>query len=398
VRSARSQLRATFLALFVATCAAQIGMGIIAPIFPLYAHDFTASAFSIGVVFAAFSAARAVLSPAIGRVSDRTDRKLMILLGLVGYGLVSVLFVFATSLLHLGILRFIQGAAAAMIAPIAQAYVGDLTPPGREGRYINVFYSSMFIGMALGPMIGGAVAEAWSYRAAFLLMGALSFGALAIVAAVLPRNNPKDARHSSGQAMTASTGELLRDPGVKTLLVYWITRGFWQQGFNTFYPLFAVAVGGFSESLIGIVLTVQLLASGVLQIPFGWLADRYHRLPQIAIGSVLSPFAMFGILFVREQWTVVLLAFAMGALDALSRASILAARVELGRNHGMGVMAGLQSGGFGIGQLAGPMVCGVVVDMAGVKSIMPFASSVGLIGALLTIIWFRRWTKAGVSG
>lgn len=393
----KSRLRSTFLALFVATCASQLGLGIIAPIFPLYAGSFTASAFSIGIAFAAFSAARAVLAPALGRISDRTDRRRMMLIGLLGYSLVSVLFVFASSLWHLGVLRFIQGAMAAMVAPIAQAYVGDLTPPGREGRYINIFYSSMFIGMALGPVIGGVVAEAWSYKVAFLLMGGIGLAALVMVAVLLPKNNPSKAREAGGSPTVSPRGAPLRDKGVLTLLVYWITRGFWQQGFSTFYPLFAVAAYGLSESSIGIVLTVQLLAGGLLQIPFGWLADRYRRLPQIAVGSILSPFAMLGIIFVHEQWAIVLLSFAMGVLDALSRASMLAARVELGRSHGMGVMAGLQSGGFGIGMLAGPMVCGVVVDLAGVNSIIPFASAIGFLGAIATTLLFRRCLQGRLS-
>lgn len=394
---AKRGLRSTFLALFVATCASQLGMGIIAPIFPLYAGSFTASAFSIGLAFAAFSAARAVLAPALGRLSDRTDRRTMMLLGLVGYGLVSILFIFASSLWHLGVLRFLQGVTAAMVAPIAQAYVGDLTPPGREGRYINLFYSSMFIGMALGPLVGGSVAETWSYKAAFLLMSAVGFGALILVAVLLPKNNPRKAQQQTGTPQPSLRGALLRDKGVVTLLVYWITRGFWQQGFNTFYPLFAVATSGLSESSIGVVLTVQLLATGLLQIPFGWLADRYRRLPQVVVGGILSPFAMLGIIFVRQQWGIVLLSFAIGALDALSRASMLAARVELGRSHGMGVMAGLQSGGFGIGQLAGPMVCGVVVDVAGIQSMIPFAGAIGLVGAIATAYLFRRCLQASPS-
>jgi DHA1 family multidrug resistance protein-like MFS transporter len=387
-----SRLRATFLALFVATCAAQIGMGIIAPIFPLYARGFSASAFSIGVVFAAFSAARAFVAPLVGRISDRTDRKRIMLAGLVAYGAVSILFVFATSLWHLGVFRFLQGAAAVMVTPVAQAYVGDLTPAGSEGKYINVFYSSMFIGMALGPLIGGGVAELWSYKAVFLVMAALSFGALALVAVVLPRNTKAD-RKAAGASDPTKTGTEFRDPGVRTLLVYWITRGFWQQGFNTFYPLFAASVAGFSESSIGLVLTVQLVAGGLLQIPFGWLADRYRRLPQIAVGAVISPLALLSIQFVHQLWAVLSLAFAMGVLDALSRASMLAERVERGREHGMGVMAGLQSGAFGVGQMLGPLACGALVDVAGIQAMLPFAASIGMVGAVLTIFWYSSWQR-----
>jgi len=372
-------------------------MGIIAPIFPLYAGSFTASAFSIGLAFAAFSAARALLAPALGKLSDRTGRRTIMLLGLVGYTLVSVLFVFATSLWHLGVLRFFQGLTAAMVAPIAQAYVGDLTPPGREGRYINIFYSSVFIGMALGPVMGGVVAEAWTYQAAFLLMAAVGLASLGLVAVLLPESSARQERAATRSPQTPPRGALLRDKGVLTLLLYWITRGFWQQGFNTFYPLLAVSAFGSSESAIGTVLTVQLLATGVLQIPFGWLADRYRRLPQVALGGVLSPVAMLGIAFVREQWAIVLLSFAMGILDALSRASILAARVELGRSYGMGAMAGLQTGGFGIGQLAGPMVCGVVVDLVGIEAMIPFTCTVGLLGGLGTAWLFRQCMQEASS-
>lgn len=41
-----------------------------------------------------------------------------------------------------------------MVSPLAQAYVGDLTPRGKEGQYTNLFCSSQFIGMAIGPLLG----------------------------------------------------------------------------------------------------------------------------------------------------------------------------------------------------------------------------------------------------
>jgi len=74
------------------------------------------------------------------------DAKRILIIGLASYTLASVLNAFAMSLWQLGIFRFIQGAAAVMLMPIAQAYIGDITPRGREGRTMNLFYSSMFLG------------------------------------------------------------------------------------------------------------------------------------------------------------------------------------------------------------------------------------------------------------
>ena len=385
-------LRRIFATLFIATCAAQIGMGIISPILPLYADTFSANAFSIGLVFAAFSLARTFIAPWIGRISDRTGRKKIILIGLCGYSLVSVLYVLATALWHIGVLRFIQGAAAVMVTPIAQAYIGDITPEGKEGRYINFFYSSMFFGMALGPLIGGGLSELWSYKAAFLAMGALSLGALGLVAWILPESERQTSRSELRGQHPGGTS-LVRNDVVKALSIYWMTRGFWRQGFNTFYPLFAAKTLDASESTIGLVLTVHLLGGALFQIPFGWLADRFRRFPQIVLGSTLAPLMMIPILFVDQVWAIILLAFLMGAFGALSRASMLAERVELGKSHGMGSMAGLQTGAFGMGQMLGPLVSGALVDIIGVEAVFPFGAAIGLIGTVLTAKWLRRATQ-----
>jgi len=386
-------MRRIFVTLFIATCAAQIGMGIIAPILPFYADKFSANAFSIGIVFAAFSLARTLFAPLIGKVSDRVDRRKLILVGLFGNSLVSVLYVLASTLLHLGIIRFLQGATAVMITPIAQAYICDLTPKGKEGRYLSLFYSSMFIGMAMGPIIGGGLTELWSYNAAFLTMAALSLVALGLVAALLPKSKGERVRKSSDQQKAVSTSGLTKNDAVKAISIYWITRGFWRQGFSTFYPLFAVATAGLGEASIGLVLTVHLLSGGLLQIPFGFLADRYPRLPQIVIGSTVAPLTMIPILFVKQTWIVFLLVFLMGAFGALARSAILATRVELGREYGMGMMAGLQSGAFGVGQMMGPLVCGAVADLVGLAAVFPFGSAVGLLGTGFVVGWFRRWGR-----
>ena len=94
-----------------------------------------------------------------------------------------------------------------------------------------------------------------------------------------------------------------------------------------------------------------------------------------------------------QVWAIILLAFLMGAFGALSRASMLAERVELGKSHGMGSMAGLQTGAFGMGQMLGPLVSGALVDIIGVEAVFPFGAAIGLIGTVLTAKWLRRATQ-----
>ena len=388
-------MRKAFVSLFIAVAVAMIGVGIIAPILPLYAKTFAASGVSIGLVFAAFSLSRSLMGPLVGRLSDLVGRKRILTVGLAGYAAISVLYVVATTLWQLGAFRFVQGLASVMVTPIAQAYIGDITPPGKEGRYMNAFYTSMFLGMAAGPILGGGLGDIWSYHSAFYAMGILSVVALVLVLLTLPENQTQNKSREAQANDIVPLRKVLKNDAVKGMCVYLATRGFWRHGFNTFYPLFAVSTSGISEAGIGTVLSTYMLGGGLMQIPFGFLADRYSHFPQIVIGSTFAPLLLLVIPFVDSLWGVVVITFFMGALSALSRASILAIRTQLGRTHGMGTLAGLQGGAFAAGQMIGPVASGGIVDLFGLSAVFPFGSLVGLVGTGFTIGWLRRWQRKG---
>jgi DHA1 family multidrug resistance protein-like MFS transporter len=304
-----------------------------------------------------------------------------------------LLYVVVGNLWQLGVLRFAQGAASIMVTPIAQAYVGDITPSGKEGRMMNLFYSSMFIGVALGPLLGGWIGERWSYEAAFVGMGVLSVIALLLVAWTVPADHRKSQERTSRQQEIVPLRHLLRSDPIKAISVYFATRGFWRQGMNAFYPLYAVGVLGFGEGSVGTVLSAYFFGGGLLQIPFGVLADRFRRFPQIVVGSIAAPLLLLAVPFARDLTTVLVIMFGVGALSALSRASVLAIRTELGRTYGMGTLAGLQGAAFSMGQTIGPALYGVVADTLGLFWVFPFGSTVGLLGTGLVVRWLRRWER-----
>ena len=64
-------------------------------------------------------------------------------------------FIFATDFIMLLSVRILQGFCSAMIVPIAQAYVGEITPPDKEGSYMGQFNVAIFFGFGFGPLLGG---------------------------------------------------------------------------------------------------------------------------------------------------------------------------------------------------------------------------------------------------
>jgi DHA1 family multidrug resistance protein-like MFS transporter len=382
-----------FASLFFATATAQLGLGIISPILPLYAKTFAATATEIGLVFTAFSVSRALLGPLVGRLSDRIGRRPLILGGLLIYTAVSVLYASAESLWMLGAFRLLQGIGSVMVTPIAQAYVGDLTPKGREGRYMNAFYSSQFIGMAFGPLLGGFIGGTWSYAAAFYVMGGLSMLSCLLVFLTVPVDQTAKERRWVKPKQIAPLRQVVSSDAVKAMLSYFITRGIWRQSFNAFYPLYAVVAFSVDEASVGLVLSTYMFAEGLLQIPFGLLADRFPRIRQIVVGSTFAPLVLLAVPYVGSTWAVALLTFAMGAFSALGRASLVAIRTELGRTHGMATLAGLQGSAFAVGQALGPLMSGAVVDLIGLVAVFPFGSAVGCVGTVLVLGWMRRWLR-----
>ena len=148
--------RKIFNVLFSAIFATIMGVGIVVPLLPVYAHQLGAGGFTIGMIFGAFSISRTILVSFFGRKSDQLGRKPFIVTGLLLYGMVSIAFIFFSSIPALIIIRFFQGIASAMLMPVILAYIGDITPPGSEGGVMGVFNMSTFLGLSVGPLMGGA--------------------------------------------------------------------------------------------------------------------------------------------------------------------------------------------------------------------------------------------------
>ncbi len=146
-----------FCILFFALFSTITGVGIVVPLLPVYAHDLGASGIYIALIFSAFSLSRTCFLPIFGRQSDKKGRKPFIIAGLLAYAFISLAFILSESIETLIAIRFVQGIASAMIMPVTQAYVGDITPPGNEGFSMGLFNISVFLGLSIGPLTGGMI-------------------------------------------------------------------------------------------------------------------------------------------------------------------------------------------------------------------------------------------------
>ncbi|NIS59729.1 MAG: MFS transporter [Proteobacteria bacterium] len=117
-----------YIPLLFSVFAAMLGMGIIAPLLPVYAQNLGATTVAIGLIFASFSISRTLFLPFVARFSGRIGKKIFILAGLSLFILTSIGYVFSTTVPHLLLTRSLQGVAAALIIPTTLAYAGEDSP------------------------------------------------------------------------------------------------------------------------------------------------------------------------------------------------------------------------------------------------------------------------------
>jgi MFS family permease len=146
----------------------------------------------LGLAFGAFSITALVLRPFAGRQADRRGRRPLLIGGAVGAAAVIVLHAVTTDLAALVVLRLALGVAEACFFVAGFAALADLAPPGRSGEALSINSLALYLGLALGPLVGEGLLELGGYTLAWLGGGGLALAAVA-TAIRLPETAPASA-------------------------------------------------------------------------------------------------------------------------------------------------------------------------------------------------------------
>lgn len=373
-----------FAVLFFSIFVSVTGVGIVVPLLPVYAYELGASGLYIGLVFGAFSLSRTFFLPYFGRLSDKKGRKPLIVAGLLAYALISIGFILSKNVETLIIMRFIQGISSAMLIPVIQAYVGDITPEGSEGLSMGMFNMSMFFGLSLGPLAGGMINEHFSLNTSFLCMGILAFLGFSLCLFLLPPT--KSERAVSRKKEVVSWKKLLRDKDLAGLFLFRFAYAACVGVVWGFLPVLADSEFHLSSSYIGILVMLGVFIAGVMQTPMGYMADRFNKRIMILIGGFIIAFAIllfnwadgFGDLFIANVLIGIGGGIAMPALMAL-------AVLKGNTTKAMGSVMGIITMAHSSGMLTGSLVAGLMMDMFQLRHAFSFGSLIMILGTGLHI-------------
>jgi DHA1 family multidrug resistance protein-like MFS transporter len=379
-------IRKTFPVLGLSIFASMLGVGIVAPLLPLYAEKMGASGIWIGMIFAGFSISRAVVMPIAGRFSDRSGRKAFLSLGLLIYAVISLGYIWADDPFQLTLVRLIQGIAAGLVIPIAQAYVGDMSPQAEEGKWQGYFNAAFFSGFGFGPLMGGTLTDHFGMSVAFYTMGSLNLAGFLVVLFFLPEAIPV----KQGTKIRPSFRKIGKSNIMKGLLWFRLAFSMGRGAFAGFLPIFAGLFLSLSATRIGILIAVNILVMALLQPLGGRISDRVSRRFLVVAGGGVNLAFLCLIPWCGDFWELlaVCLIGSLGGSVSIPAASAMI--VEEGRKFGMGSTMAIFGVAFSLGMAVGPIVSGIIADALDIRAVFYFGAFMGLLGTGL----FLRYTRS----
>ncbi|MFN0096547.1 MAG: MFS transporter [Dehalococcoidia bacterium] len=374
-----------FIALFVCVFVATMGISMVSPLLPVYARDLGASGIWLGLGFAAFAPVQAIVGPFVGRWSDRVGRKPFIICGLLVYLVAAIGYLTAESFYQVIAFRAFSGLGTSMIFSVSQAYLGDMTPAGHEGRWFGVYATADIVGFATGPLLAGVMRDVIGFDSVFIAMAGMLAASTAIVFFWLPAKPPAppERRHRTEPVVNVPFLRAIRHRLVWALLLQNFLVSVGSGAAFAFLSLRLEEDLGLRAWMIGLAFTVQDLSAGIGQPFFGWLADTRSRRLLVVAGMLCYAAIQMGLALAGTYAAVVVLLLGLGAASGLSGVASSAMRIVAGRRIGMGTMLGMNSMANGAGILFGALAGGLIVDLHGIPASFVFAGSVIGIGTLV---------------
>ena len=306
--------RTLYIMFFVQLMTA-VGFSSIFPFLPLYVEELGSTTnLSIellaGLVFSAQAITMMIASPIWGSLADRHGRKPMVVRSLFGGAILLLLMAFARSAEELILLRAIQGFITGTLAA-TNALVAAAVPRDRTGYAMGLLQVGLGTGIALGPLIGGAVADAYGYGPAFYITAALLLlaGFIALFG-VREKFVPSEERRAGGVNFVTEWRQMLTAHGVS--ITYGI-RFLSQLGRMMLIPMIPLFVQRLLSdetglnTFTGLVIGVGSATTTLSAIYLGRLGDRIGHRKIVIISLFVAALLYFPQGLISEGWQLLIL-------------------------------------------------------------------------------------------
>ena len=273
-----------------------LGFGIIIPILPEVIIQQNLSEIHVGGLLTIYALASFFTAPLWGALSDRTGRKKLILIGLLGFSLSFFLFAFfIENIVLLYVSRVVGGVFSGALYTAVTGFVGDMTTEENRNKYMGFLGMSIGLGFIFGPAIGGVLGDI-NLQVPFIASGTLTV--LLLVYAGIILKEPERVGEANKRQLLPKGGMMFWQYRIRNLFLLSFMVTLILAGLESTFQLFQISKIEITPLQIGYLFMVSgfvdaAIQGGVVRRIKNGTETQWILGAQIvtAIGLILIPFS-----------------------------------------------------------------------------------------------------------
>lgn len=371
------------------------GFTLVMPFLPLYfeqlgVEDVGATAIWSGVSLGITPAITALMAPVWARVAERVGRKPMVARSLVSFVVIMSATAFVNAPWQVFALRALQGLFAGY-GPIAMTMAAESAPPDKTAEAIGWVQTAQRLGPALGPVIGGALAQTFGLRNTFLVAATFYLAATVLVV-VGYRESGGRRPAADAEVATLTFASFSRVPNFLLFMGAIFGLQMVDRSFGPILPLYLREAGMAAERvpfLAGVVFTVAAAAGAIGNQTSGWWLRRLpvaRLVPRTALLAAAAA-ALFGLAPGVSLLLAAAVLFGLGI--GIATTSIYTAASLSVPAHAKGLAFGYLTTAYLVALAVSPVVAGLIGALS-VRAVF----LVDAVGLALVAYLVRRFIRA----
>ncbi len=346
------------------------GMSLVIPFLPLYIeqlgiHQLADVERWSGWVFSIQFVTSFIFQPIWGAFADKHGRKVMLLRAGFGMGVVTTLMGIVGAAWQLLALRFINGFFSGFIA-MAVSLQAAVTPGKEAGRALGILQTGGIAGSLIGPLIGGALAEAVGFRTVFFITGAML-----LIASIVVLVFVKEDKTKKKQSKEKSKVGFLR---LKPLYIVFAASFITQAGMMSIEPIVTVFTktiyhGAHLETIAGLVVATTGLANLIGSPLLGRFGDIVGQKRILTIALICASLAFIPQALAETIGVLLVGRFLLGLFIGGMIPSLNVLVKKMAPYEIQATAYGFNTSALFLGNLIGPIIGGSVAAAYGIRSV-----------------------------
>jgi DHA1 family multidrug resistance protein-like MFS transporter len=368
----------------VAIFFADASHSLVIPIFPTFAQGLGASLTMIGLYGSMIGIAMVLLSMPIGSISDRVGRRKVLIMGFVLMVTVPLLYIIASSPIHLLFARLLLGVSMGSTFGLGFVWVSEEALGKFRGIAQGLYMTAMGIGFTVGPIVGGYASAFWGFSAAFIassLLGAFGLFALLLIKGETPQTKIR--------VKEVKLRETLADPQVLAAGLSNFINTLMYLALSTFFPLYGLVIG-LTSAEVGLGFTVRGLFSTIIRFP-ATAASKGRITFWLLIVGLAAQAITIALLASNLQLNILLILLAIQG--AMYGVSLTAGNVYVATEappERRGAAMGVYQSFSNASTVVCPLILGGLAELYNVSTPLQVAAVASIAGVALCILLSRR--------